>query len=383
MRVHHPFDDVTESLLRRRQSAKWKYYGSDVLPAWVAEMDYPLAPPVRAVIHRAIDDDDCGYADPRGLGEAFSPWAMRTFGWAVAPEDVHVVADVVTGISELLRVATSEGDGVVIEPPVYPPFASTIAHLGRTVVEAPLARTTSGYEADLGAIERAYASGAKAHLLCSPQNPTGIVYGADTLARIAELADRFGVFILSDEIHAPLTLPGHRHVPFASVSAAAASRSIVLASASKTWNLAGLKAAMMIASSEEARAVIKKLSPEIPYHAGHLGILATRAALQDGEEWRSSVLSILNRNRGLLMDLLRERMPNVAWIPQQAGYLAWLDCRALGLGDDPAHAFLDRGKVALSSGPTFGRQGRGFARLNIATTRALLEEAVRRMASVI
>jgi cystathionine beta-lyase len=379
---HHPFDSISESSLRRRRSAKWALYPDDVLPAWVAEMDYPLAEPVRRALHAAIDDDDCGYADPAGLGEAFAPWAKATWGWDVAKEDVHVVCDVVTGIAEILRVATAPGDRVVIEPPVYPPFAATIRQLGRVVSEAPLVRSESGYAPDLDAIERAYAAGARAHLLCSPQNPTGTVYAERALARIAELADRHGVLVLADEIHAPLTLPGATHRPFSSVSAAAARRSIVLTSASKAWNLAGLKAAVMIASSDEARAILARLPVETPYHAGHLGVLGARAAFREGGEWLASAVSVIDRNRALLGELLHEHLPAVRWVPPQAGYLAWLDCSALGLGANPGAAFLARGRVALAQGPTFGREGSGFARLNIATTRALLEEAVRRMASV-
>ena len=378
--VPHLFDDVTESTLRRRQSAKWKLYASDVLPAWVAEMDYPLADPIRAVLHAAIDDDDCGYADPRGLGAAFAPWAKLRWGWDVAREDVHVVADVVTGIAELLHVTTKLGEGVVIEPPVYPPFASTIRQLGRVVVEAPLLRSSAGYAPDLEAIARAYAGGVRVHLLCSPHNPSGIVYPGEALVRIAELADRYDVLVLSDEIHAPLTLPGATHAPFPTVSATAARRSIVLASASKSWNLAGLKAAMMVASSPEGAAVLARLPRDLPYHAGHLGILAARSAFEEGDAWLASVVSILDRNRTRLGELLRQHLPAVTWVPPQAGYLAWLDCTALGLGDDPARAFLERGRVALSPGPTFGTQGAGFARLNMATTASLLEEAVLRMA---
>ena len=376
----HPFDDVTEATLRRRQSAKWKLYPADVLPLWVAEMDFPLAEPIRRVLHAAIDDDDCGYADPRGLGAAFAPWAKLRWGWDVAREDVHVVADVVTGIAELLRVATKPGDGVVIEPPVYPPFAATILQLERVVVEAPLARTAAGFAPDLEAIERAYAGGARAHLLCSPHNPTGIVYAPEMLARIAELAERHGVLVISDEIHAPLTLPGATHTPFPTVSAAAERCSIVLASASKTWNLAGLKAAMMIAPGGAGRAVVERLPRDLPYHAGQLGILAARAAFEEGDAWLSSVAALLDRNRTLLGELLGKHLPAVTWTPPQAGYLVWLDCTALGLGDDPARAFLDRGRVALSAGPTFGVQGSGFARLNMATTATLLAEAVLRMA---
>jgi cystathionine beta-lyase len=380
--VHHPFDDVTEATLRRRRSAKWALYAPDVLPAWVAEMDYPIAEPIRRALHVAIDDDDCGYADPAGLGEAFAPWAKACWGWEVAAKDVHVVCDVVTGLAEILRVASAPGDGIVIEPPVYHPFASTIRQLGRVVVEAPVLRTATGHAPDLEAIERAYAGGVRVHLLCSPHNPTGMVYAEEALVRIAELADRFGVLVLADEIHAPLTLSGANHRPFPVVSAAAARRSIVLTSASKTWNLAGLKAAVMVASSDEARSVLGRLPPDTPYHAGHLGVLGARAAFREGDPWRASAIAIIERNRALLRTLLAEYLPLVGYVPPQAGYLAWLDCSALGLGADPAVSFLERGKVALSSGPSFGKEGTGFARLNIATSRALLEEAVRRMASV-
>jgi cysteine-S-conjugate beta-lyase len=375
----HPFDAVDEATLRLRRSAKWALYPPDVLPAWVAEMDYPLAEPIRRALREAIARDDAGYASAAGLGEAFAGWAATRWSWDVDPADVHLVSDVVTGITELLRAATSPDDGVVIEPPVYPPFASTVRSLGRRVVEAPLARTDLGWAPDLAAIERAYASGARAHLLCSPQNPTGIVYERDALVAIAELAERHGVLVLADEIHAPLVLPGATHVPFPTVSDAARRSAIVLTSASKAWNVAGLKAAVMVASDENPRAVLSRIPPETPYHAGHLGVLGGIAAFREGDAWLAQVITILDRNRHRLADLIRSEMPAVRYVPPQASYLAWLDCSALALGADPAAAFLARGRVALSSGPTFGTQGQGFARLNLATTGRLLEEAVLRM----
>jgi cysteine-S-conjugate beta-lyase len=379
----HPFDELTEALLRRRQSAKWKVFSEDVLPAWVAEMDYPLAAPIRAALAAALDAEDAGYADPRGLGAATAPWAEASWGWKIAPGDVYVIADVVTGIGEILRVSTAPGDRVVIEPPVYHPFAATIERFGRVVEPAPIALADGAYHPDLDAIERAYAGGARAHILCSPHNPSGLVYSREALARIAELAERYHVLIVSDEIHAPLTLAGATHHPFPTVSAAAADCSIVMTSASKAWNIAGLKAAVMIAPGARGRAELAKLPEDTPYHAGHLGVLATRAAFTEGQQWLASVRAILERNRALLGSLLAEHLPEVRWIPQRAGYLCWLDCRDLGLGDDPARAFTRHGKVALSSGPMFGAQGKGFARLNIATSRGLLEEAVRRMAAAV
>lgn len=377
----HRFDRVTEAELRTRRSAKWSLYPVDVLPAWVAEMDYPLADPIARALHAAVDRGDCGYATKGDLGEAFARWVKRRWSWSVAPDEVHLVCDVVTGIAEILRVATAPGEDVVIEPPVYPPFAGTVRTLGRRVVEAPLARTEGRWSPDLAAIESAYRSGARVHLLCSPQNPTGIVYRREALVAIAELAAQHGVLVLSDEIHAPLTLPGAEHLPFPSVSDAARESSIVLCSASKTWNVAGLKAAMMVASGKRPREVMAKLPPETPYHAGHLGVVAAQAAFSEGDAWLAETIAVLDRNRALLAELLAAHAPEIAYVPPEAGYLAWLDFRALGgAGDDPARALRDRGRIALSSGPTFGTQGNGFARLNIGTTRALLEEAVARVA---
>lgn len=371
----YPLDAITESQLRIRQSAKWKVYPDDVLPLWVAEMDYPLAEPIRQTLKSAVDAGDTGYADPRGLGESFAPWARRRWGWEVAPADVKVAPDVVTAIIELLLVATKPGDGVVIDPPVYMPFATTIRRLGRSVIEAPVVE----HHLDLAAIERAYAK-ARVHLLCSPHNPTGTVHTRAELARVAELAEEHDVLILSDEIHAPLTYSGATHLPFPLVDPR---NVIVLSSASKAYNLAGLKASVMIAQSDKTRAVMARLPEELPYHAGHLGVLGSRAAFERGEAWLAEIMRTLDRNRKLLVDLLAAKLPAVKYTPPQASYLAWLDCRALGLDEDPQKFFLTKAKVALSAGPPFGTNGEGFVRLNLATSRGILEEAVRRMASVL
>lgn len=376
----HPFDRVTEEDLRRRASAKWRVYPSDVLPAWVAEMDYPIAEPIKRALHAAVDADDAGYADPRGLGGAFAPWARRRWGWDVSPSDVRAAPDVVTAISELLLVATRAGDGVVIEPPVYPPFAATIARLGRRVVETPLARTEDGgYRLDLDAVRRAYGAGAKAHVLCSPHNPTGTVHPEGELRALAAMAREAGVLVLSDEVHAALTYDEATHAPFPTVSEDAQRTSIVLTSASKTYNLAGLKAAVMVATHDDTRAVLARLAPDLGYHVGHLGILGGRAAFTEGDEWLARTRAILDRNRALVAELLDAKLPGARYRIPQAGYLAWIDCTELGLGEDPAKAFLERGRVSLSPGVSFGAGGEGFARLNFATTRALLEEAVERM----
>jgi cystathionine beta-lyase len=381
--MEHPFDAITLDELRGRRSAKWRHYPADVLPAWVAEMDFPLAAPITRALHDAVDRHDTGYAYPGDLGAVFAGWAATTYAWTVEPRDVKLVPDVVTAIAELVRVATAAGDRIVIDPPVYPPFASTVRAAGRSLVEVPMATRDGRRCLDLDAIARAYADGARMHVLCSPQNPTGIVHDRGSLAALAELADRHGVTVVSDEIHAPLALPGAAHVPFVTVSEAAARRGVVLTSASKAWNLAGLKAAMIVTSSAEARAVAGKLGPELAFHAGHLGVLAARVAYLEGDAWLQQTRAILDRNRALLAELLAAELPEVVYRAPEAGYLAWLDCRGLALGRDPAAVFLQHGRVALSPGPGFGPGGEGHARLNLATTRALLEEAVRRMAAAV
>ncbi len=369
----HRFDEITLDALRARRSIKWRQYRSDVLPAWVAEMDYPLAEPIARALETALAIGDAGYPDPKGLGEAFATWAKKTWDWIVDPDDVFLVADVMTGVKEILRVATAVGDGVVIEPPIYHPFPHVVRSTDRVVVEVPLVREGDRHQPDLDGIEKAYANGAKAHLLCSPHNPTGIVLTESEVTRIAELADHYGVLVLSDEIHAPLVLGSARHHPLV------ARTSIVLTSASKAWNIPGLKAAVMVAGSKETRTWLEKLPWDMPFHAGHFGVLAGAVAFTEGDAWLAETRTILERNRELLRLLLAEHLPEVRYTPMQASYLAWLDCRALGLGDDPAKTFLEKGRVALSPGPIFGTNGAGFARLNIATTKTLLEEAVLRM----
>jgi cystathionine beta-lyase len=367
------FDDLSLDELRRRQSAKWQRYPADVLPAWVAEMDFPLAPPVHAVLEDAVARDDAGYANPQGLPEAFAAFAAARFGWTVDPGRTLVVADIMSGVAEVLHALTAPGDRVVVNPPVYPPFFSVVRDVGRELAEAPL---STDWHLDLEALERAFTAGARAHLLCNPHNPTGTVFTRDELAAVAELADRHGVLVVSDEVHAPMTLPGATHTPYLSV----AEHGLALVSASKAWNVAGLKSALIVAGSERSAEELRRIPAHVSYHAGHFGVLAAIAAFEGGGSWLDALVSHLDLQRRRLVDLLAAELPSIRAVAPEAGYLAWLDCRELALGDDPSAAFLERGRVALSPGPTFGDQGKGFARINFATSGALLTEAVARMA---
>jgi cysteine-S-conjugate beta-lyase len=362
--------------LRRRRSAKWAMY-PQALPAWVAEMDFPLATPVKRALAEAIELDDCGYAAPAelGLAGAFAEFAAARLGWEVDPAQVTASANVVVAITDVLRELVEPGARVVVNTPVYHPFFGIVEELGCELAEAPL----RDGELDVEAVEREFAAGATALILCSPHNPTGGVPSREQLAAIADAAATHDAWVLADEIHAPLTLPGAEHVPFLTVSPAAREHGIAFCSASKTFNLAGLQCAQTITASERAAAVIEAL-PFRAKHGGHLGAIASIAAFREGGLWLDDVLAVLDNNRALLGELLAARLPGVGHRPPRAGYLAWLDLRALGLGDDPAEAILERGGLALNPGPSFGPQGAGFARLNFGTSPALVEEAVERIA---
>jgi cystathionine beta-lyase len=367
------FDDLALEQLRARQSVKWRRYPPDVLPAWVAETDFPLAPSVRRVLEEAVARDDTGYASSRGLADAFAAFAAARFDWVIDPDRTLMVADVMSGVAEVLRALTGQGDRIVVNPPVYQPFFTVVRDLGREVVEAPL---SPAFRLDLDALEGAFAGGAQVYLLCNPHNPTGTVFTRDELAEVAELATRYDVLVISDEVHAPMTLPGATHTPYLTV----ADEGLALVSASKAWNLAGLKCALIVAASEESADELGRIPGHVSYHAGHFGVLSAIAAFSDDGAWLDAFVAHLDVQRDRLTKLLAAELPAVRFAPPQAGYLAWLDCRELGLGDDPSAVFLERGRVALSPGPSFGIEGNGFARLNFATSGALLTEAVRRMA---
>jgi cystathionine beta-lyase len=377
------FDDLSLDALRARRSQKWRMYPDDVLPAWVAEMDFPLAPAVAATLHEAIELGDTGYAHPGALPEAFARFAAARFEWNVAPEHVTVAPDVVMGIAEVLKAVTEPGDGVVISPPVYPPFFSTIVRFGRQVVEAPLAEGANGWELDLDALESAFAGGARAYLLCNPHNPIGRVFTRDQLEAIAALAERYDVVVVSDEIHAPMTMAGATHIPFPSLGDEAAARSVVITSTSKAWNTAGLKCAVIVAGSAQMQSRLESMPAHLVVESGNLGVLAAVTAFDVGVGWLDELVDYLDGNRRLLAELLETHLPAVGYVPPQAGFLTWLDCRSLGLGDDPAEVFLERGRVALTSGLGFGVEGTGWARLNIGTSRELMTEAVSRMAAAL
>lgn len=379
-----PFDDLRLDELRLRRSAKWTHYPADVIPAWVAEMDFPVAGPVRRVVAAAAARNDFGYAssiEDIRFGEVVASWAGCSYGWEVDPNSVVVLPDVVRGLQVAVQVLTDPGDGVVIQPPVYPPFFTVVTGTGRTLIENPLIVRNGRYEMDLEDLEEAFGR-AKAFMLCNPHNPTGRSFSREELEAVALLAERYNVAIIADEVHSPLTLPGARHTVFATLGPEVAARTMTVTAASKAWNFGGLKCGLAIGTPEMA-AALNELGWLATGGAGILGLEATVAAFTEGAPWMADVVEYLDGNRHLLQSLLARHLPQVLYRMPEATYLAWLDCRVLDLQPDPFTFFLTRAKVGFSSGPDFGTQGEGFVRFNFATSRAMIEEMVRRMAAAV
>ncbi|MFJ4633872.1 MalY/PatB family protein [Streptomyces sp. NPDC088847] len=376
-----PFDQ-----LRLRRSAKWRTYAPDVIPLTVAEMDFALAEPVRETLHEAVDRSDTGYAMPApDLGQAVASFAARRWKWEIDPRAVTAVTDVSVGIAQLLRVLAAPGDAVLISPPVYSPFYDLVEEVGARVYEVPLAHDPAqGWRLDLHALESAFAKRPAAYVLCNPHNPVGRAHRPNELAALVELAARHEVPIISDEIHAPLTLPGVSFTPLLSLPGAAAV-AVSLISASKAWNLAGLKCAGVVTGSKRMQEVVERFPADARWRIGHFGALATVTAFTKGEQWLDQLLHTLADNRSLLTNLIGTQLPGITWLPPEATYLAWLNCAALGIGDGTAvrDRFLEHGRVAVTPGPGFGSPGGSHVRLNFATGPHILAEAIAGMAKAL
>ena len=373
-----PLGALTLDELRRRTSMKWRTYDDGVLPLWVAEADVPLAPAVVEAVTAAVRSGDTGYPHGPGYAGGLARFAADRWDWdGLDPARTRLVPDVMQGIVEVLRAVAAPGGAVAVTPPVYPPFYTFLAHAGFTVVEAPL---TPAGRLDPDALDAAFAR-CSAFLLCSPHNPTGTVHTAGELAAVADLAERHGVTVVADEIHAPLVDPDTPFTPWLKVPGAGTG--FALHSASKGWNLAGLKAAIAVAGPDATAALDRIPAEMLAVGASHVAVQAHVAALHDGRDWLDGFVAGIARNQALLAELLAEHLPAVAYRPAPATFLAWLDCRALALGDDPAVAFLERGRVALNAGPPFGTGGAGHVRLNLGTSPGIVTEAVHRMAAAL
>lgn len=378
----HETSSTIDRLRAARTSAKWRAYDADVLPAWIAETDLDLAPCVADALHDAIDRGDTGYRWNGDLPESLVSFSDRHTGWSFPVERVVVVQDVLTGMAESMRAFTGDRDSVVITPPIYPPFFNVTRSIAkRGIVEVPL--LDDAY--DLDGLAAAFARPeVTAFLMCHPHNPTGHVADGQTLRTIAELARKHGVTVISDEIWSPLTWGDAPFTPYLSIDTELTAPDVALVSASKAFNLAGLKCAQIVAGSTQSAQRLREAIPiEVTYGTGHLGVIASIAAYREGDAWLADTVDLLASNMRLLEQELAAALPEIGFHAPTATYLAWLDCRALDLGDDPAAVFLERGRVAFNAGHLYGDVGKGFVRVNIATDPKIVVEIVSRMSDAV
>lgn len=367
-----------EDLHRDRTSVKWRRYDRDVIPMWIAEMDCAPCPAVVDAVSAAVVRGDTGYATTDEYAAELASLADAEWSWSLDPATTTRVADVLTGVTHVLRLFTEPGGPVVVSPPVYNAFYDVIEACGRRVVEAPL---SAEHRLDLDCLAKVFAdlaaSGERtAYLLCNPHNPTGTVHTRTELESLAALADEWGVRVVSDEIHGVLVMPTSTFTPYLTV--AGSQRGVVVTSASKAWNLAGLKAGIIVPGTGSVDDV-RRLHPFVTFGASHLGVIAQTAAYRDGRDWVHRLVAELDANRRLLAELVAQHLPGVRLVLPEATFLAWLDLAGLGLGEDPTGELLRRARVALSPGRIFGSTA-VHARLNYGTSPDNLREAIGRMA---
>jgi cystathionine beta-lyase len=384
--MQYDFDQLIDR--RASDSAKWNYFPEGVLPLWVADMDFVSPEPVVQALRARVEHGVFGYAmeghnfpGEKGLlREVIVERMRRLYGWEIKSEDILFTPGVVVGFNQASHALGAPGGGVLIQTPVYPPFLGTAEAAGMQLQTMQLSRQADGqYEIDFAAFEAAFTPETRLFTLCNPHNPVGRVYRRDELEKMAEICLKHGVAICSDEIHCDLLYRGQRHIPIASLDPEVAQNSITLLAPSKTFNVAGLGCSYAIIQNPELRKKYAQAGQGLVHGVNLLGMTAAMAAYQGGGEWLEQVLAYLEGNRDYLAAYVREALPGVKMALPEGTYLAWLDCREAGLADSPYKFFLERARVGLNDGATFGPGGEGFVRLNFGCPRPVLTAALERM----
>jgi cystathionine beta-lyase len=383
----HPFDLLTDDQLRQTGSLKWSEYRGS-LGAWVAEMDFGTAPGVIAAAQETLANGLIGYAPTRlvqDMQQATAAWLDNRFEWKVDPEQVRPLNSVASALDAAVMHFSPRyrpDAPLVLLTPAYMPFISTASRFGRDSIQVAMVPTPTGWEIDWSALERALAGGALL-VLVNPHNPLGKVYTREELLGIATLVEATGSRVFADEVHAPLVFAGATHIPYATVSDAAAAHSITAVAATKAFNLPGLKCAQLVLTNDVDRMVWARVG-DVPEHgAANVGLAATTAAYRTGTGWLDSVIGYLDESRMLLGEIITEHLPQVRYTPPQGTYLAWLDVSRLVLEPGPAQFFLKEAQVALINGSACGSGGRGFVRLNFATPHPVLGGMIHRMGAAV
>jgi cystathionine beta-lyase len=363
-------------------SEKWDHWagqqtadGREILPVWVADMDFRSPPEVIEALHARVDHAVFGYtADPPGFAPALADHMARVHGWQIDPACVVGTPGVVTGLALAARMLTEPDDEILTFTPIYPPFLSLPGAAGRRSLRVPLARRETAWEVDFDALETAVTPKTKMLWLCHPQNPTGMVHTREELLQLAEFAAKHGICVVSDEIWSDLILDGSAHVPFASIDHPVAKAAITLVAPSKTWNIAGLDCAAAILPEAGMKTRWRPSGGGLVPMVNPLGYAAAEAAWLHGDPWRRKLLALLRHHMQLVGQAVSE-IPGLSWIPPHATYLAWIDCRESGVADPQAACEA----VGLGTSDGRGFAGPGFIRINTACPTAMLEEALRRL----
>jgi cysteine-S-conjugate beta-lyase len=383
--------ELTVEQMRARRGVKWNRFPADVLPAWVADMDFAVPDEVQAAIEAIVSKRDYGYGNGHGVREgkeglavAFQEYAQSSFGWEIDPDGVLPVTDLIQGMYSPVYAFSEPGDGIVVQTPIYPPFLDTIATTGRRMVENRLVDDGTKLALDVDGLRSGVDARTRLLMVPNPHNPTGRCFTREELTAMAEVAIEHDLIVVSDEIHADLVYSGHTHIPFASLSSEVAGRTITLTSATKGFNIPGLRCALMYFGSLELKERFHKTIPQRLLGAPNvIGIDATVAAWRYGQPWLKEVMTVLEANRNRVTAFLAQEMPQIVYREPEATYLAWLDCAPLDLGRSPFEFFLDHAKVGLMEGANFGEAGVGKVRLNFGTSAKILDEILERMAQSI
>jgi cystathionine beta-lyase len=376
--VKYDFDQIIER--RGTDSLKWSLYSREIIPLWVADMDFKSADPIVQALNSRVDHGIFGYNHmPQELVQVLQSRMRQLYHWEVAEQEIVFLPGIVTGINVAIQVYTAPGEGVLAQTPVYFHFLRDPVRHGRILQDPPLARYQDRYEIDFDRFESAITSNTRLFILCNPHNPVGRVYTGAELETIANICLRHGLVICSDEIHCDLIYPPHRHIPIATLDPEIADRTVTLIAPSKTFNIAGLECGYAVIKNPELRKRWKNFSYGIVPLGNIMGHVAAHAALSEGEEWLGQILVYLRGNRDFLHKYLREKIPLIRMCDMEATYLAWLDCSALDVGGKPSEFFLKNSGVALNDGKEFGKEGTGFVRLNFACPRRRLIQALDRM----
>ncbi|MFN8594675.1 MAG: PatB family C-S lyase [Anaerolineae bacterium] len=374
---------------RGTPNLKWNAYEADVLPLWVADMDFPSPQPVIDALRQQVDSGLFGYPNMALHGDALDLPAFRTaivdrmaarYHWHIQPQDIVFIPGVVVGFNIAAYAVCAPGEAMLVQPPVYPPMLMAAESTQRRRVDAPLVLQPDGsYGIDWDNFESAITADTRMFLFCNPHNPIGRVYNREELSKLAEICLKHDLSIVSDEIHSDLIYRGQQHVPIASLSPEIAERTITLIAPSKTFNLPGLQCSMAIITNPEVRRKYDAAKQSLVPWVNLMGLIAGEAAYRDGQAWLDQVLVYLEDNRDFLYDYVRRELPSIKLAKPEGTYLAWLDCRAAGIEGSPYQFFLDKARVAFSDGAMFGTGGEGFVRLNFACPRSMLTEALERM----